>query len=90
MRVKPSVVVSIKPSDHAFEVLGNKRDLIRLIEGRIQQELQNSHRFGDVYIEEGSATYDCAVDLFSTEEGIFNYQVKLNDRFICDGEIPVS
>lgn len=90
VRVKPSVVVSIKPSDHAFEVLGNKRDLIRLIEGRIQQELQNSHRFGDVYIEEGSATYDCAVDLFSTEEGIFNYQVKLNDRFIGDGEIPVS
>ncbi len=86
VRVKPSIVVGINPTENALEKLGN-RDVILLLEGRIQQELQKSHRFGDVFIEEGDAIYKCIVELFSTEEGIFNYQVKLNDRFIGDGEI---
>ena len=89
VRVKPSVVVAINPTENALEILGN-RDMILLLEGRIQQELQNSHRFGEVFIEEGESTYECTVDLFSTEEGIFNYQVKLNNRFIGDGEIEIA
>lgn len=89
IRVKPSVVVAIKPTENALEVLGNK-DIISLLEGRIQQELQISHRFGNVFLENGEATYECIVDLFSTEEGIFNYQVKLNNKFIGDGEIEVD
>lgn len=89
VRVKPSVVVGINPTENALEVLGN-RDIILLLEGRIQQELQNSNRFGDVLIENGNAAYKCIVDLFSTEEGIFNYQVKLNNKFIGDGEIAVD
>ncbi len=89
VRVKPSVVVGINPTENAMEILDNK-DLILLLEGRIQQELQNSHRFGNVLIEEGDATYKCIVDLFSTEEGIFNYQIKLNNKFIGDGEIEVE
>jgi len=87
VRVKPSVVVAINPTENVLASLGGQRDLIPLIEGRIQQELQNSNRFSVVNIEEGKATYRCTVDLFSTEEGILSYQVKSNDRFIGDGEI---
>ncbi len=89
VRAKPTVVVGLNPTENALEVLGN-RDLIMLLEGRIQQELQNSNRFGNVLTEDGEASYRCIVDLFSTEEGIFNYQVKLNNRFIGDGEIAIE
>ncbi|MEQ9423739.1 MAG: PhnD/SsuA/transferrin family substrate-binding protein [Cyclobacteriaceae bacterium] len=90
VRVKPNVVVSINPTANTLEALGAQKDLIPLIEGRIQQELQNSHRFGEVFIKDGNASLVCSLDLFSTEEGIFNYQIKVNNKFIGDGELSQS
>ena len=83
-------MLELTQQKNALEVLGNK-DLILLLEGRIQQELQKSNRFWwTFFIGEGEGPYTCIVDLFSTEEGVFNYQVKLNNKFIGDGEITID
>ncbi len=86
IRVKPEVDIDIIATEKAQAVLDDLGDVNTVVERKIRRLMSESQRFSNKIT--ATSDYSMELTLASTGGGDFSYQVKINNDFVTDGEVP--